>query len=176
MAKRKTGRKRGGFHGRRVRRNPPRVGKLIGPVFESARNAFLVVAGKWGAGYIGQYVGGMLPTVSANPEYQKAFGQAVTAALATVAAAFFLPAKVVPYVGVGAFVAPAETLIKGFNVPFINQGLGTYLQPGQRPYLIGAGTNNAQMGAYLQPPRARLAGDALTMLPGGLPQTTYYNT
>lgn len=101
-------------------------------------NSFLTVAGVWGAGFVGKYLGDMLPKISDDPDMQKAFGQAVTAAVATGIAAFTLPPKVVPYIGVGTFAAPVTTLVKMANIRVINEGLGAYAR-------------RAAMGAYVDP-------------------------
>lgn len=144
---------------RSYRRNPGlSVKSVTGLVTHAAIGSVAVLAGKWGSGYLGKYVGNMIPTVSANTLIQQSFGQAIVATLVTIAAGKLAPAKYVPFIAGGAFMSPVESILRSFNIDFINQGLAAYPtlpRNGMAAYpQVGPG-----MGVYPQQRVARFAGD-----------------
>jgi hypothetical protein len=131
---------------------------VVKPIQDSVIGAMLALAGVIGAGYVGKFVGDMIPKVSDDPDTQKAAGQALVAAAATAVAAFTLPPKFVVPIGIGAWLAPATTIVKMANVGFINDGLGAYVQRQRRlaAYAQHFPALNAarDLGAYAQDPNA----------------------
>lgn len=161
MAKRrKSGGKRKSSRGAvsvTVRRNPPKsFSAALNPVMQAVVQSGLVLAGMWGAGYLGKFVGQMIPKISEDTQTQTAFGQALVAAAATVGAAFVLPAKYVVPIGAGTFVAPLKTVVNMANIGFINDGLSSYVQRQRlasypQPRMLPAGVSE-----YVDPNQAAL--------------------
>ena len=167
-------RRRASLARRRYRRNPSFAGAARG-VVGHLTNGAAVVGGRFGTGWIGSYLSGIIPSLGVSAEIQKALGETIAAfVVGMVAGNVRALGKYQSYVIAGAYSRPMETLIRSAGIDTINTGLSLGAYPSVRSMPGVSSYPRNQLPAGMVPSVSAYPGRAGVMSGDPSDEQSYY--